>query len=84
MKNKTTTNLNNDINKKEIGVGSIVSWKSEGFMRVKTVFKGKQVATLCGVFNGSIYFRNVPISELTEASDAFYKSWEQSDSYKSM
>jgi len=60
---------------------AIVKYK-DGHCRVKSLFKTH--ATLCGIFNGIIYHRNVPLTDIVEDQNNWYKIWQESETYKSM
>ncbi len=61
--------------------GDIVKYK-DGHCRVSAVFK--TTVNLCGIFNGIIYHKKVPLAEVKEDQEAWYKLWQESETYKSM
>lgn len=69
------------MNNNPIVKGSVVKYK-DGYQRVTALFKN--TANIGGIFNGKIYHKGVPLSELTEAHDEWYKEWQQSETYQSM
>jgi len=52
------------------------------YYRVTATFKN--TANIGGIFNGIIYFKSVPLTELVEAHDEWYDKWQQSETYQSM
>jgi translation elongation factor P/translation initiation factor 5A len=70
-------------NTNPIKKGSVVRYK-DGHCRVTAIFKSSQTANLGGIFNGVVYHKRVPLSEMVEDEANWYKSWEQSETYQSM
>lgn len=60
---------------------SIVKYK-DGYFRVSALFK--HTVNLCGVFSSYIHHKKVPLSEVKEAHDEWYKLWQESETYKCM
>jgi hypothetical protein len=74
-------NINNMTN--EIKVGSIVSIKNEsGYYRV-TSYRGGKV-NLGSVFGKTIYHKGVPVENVYENENEWYKKWSQSETYMCM
>lgn len=74
---------------KEINKGSIVNYQSArdantgpGWYRVSC--KTSSWVNLCGVFSGKVYFKRIPIEDVTEDEAAWYKQWQESETYKCM
>lgn len=61
--------------------GSVVKYQ-DGWVRVTARFK--HTVNLGGIFNGKIYHKHVPLGEVFEDHDAWYKNWQESETYKSM
>ena len=78
----------------EITIGSVVKYKvttenkvhfnvgETGYFRVTAKFT--KTANLGGIFNGRIYFKGVPLAELTECHEEWYADWSKSETYMSM
>ena len=66
---------------KPIVKGSVVKYK-DGFVRVTAKFA--KTVNLGGIFNGKIYHRKVPLTEVVEAHDEWYERWTKSETYQSM
>lgn len=66
---------------KPIVKGSIVKARC-GWYRVSAVIG--QTVNLAGVFGGKIWFKRVPLAECVEDEAAWYKNWQQSETYRSM
>jgi len=71
-----TVNVPNEIIK-----GSVVRYK-DGYVRVTAKFKN--TVNLGGIFNGKLYHKGVPLSEVVEARDEWYEAWTQSETYQCM
>ena len=69
------------MNNNPIVKNSTVKYK-DGYVMVKSLFKTH--ATLCTMFSHRIIAKKVPLTELTEAYDEWYKLWTESESYKCM
>jgi hypothetical protein len=61
--------------------GSTVKYK-DGYYRVTAKFRN--TVNLGSIFGSTIYFRQVPISEVKEAGDEWFARWRESETYKSM
>jgi hypothetical protein len=72
-----------DKNGKEITKGTVVHYK-DGWVRVASVYVGKQLVNLCGIFGGRISDKKVPLSEIYEDHETWYAQWTQSETYMSM
>lgn len=68
--------------KRFIQKGDVVAYKEEGYCKVTAVFK--KTVNLGGIFNGKIYHKGVPLSEVREAHDEWYAKWQNSESYRCM
>jgi len=66
---------------KPISKGSIVKYK-DGNYRVSACFS--KTVNLSGVFSSHIHHKGIPLSEVVEDEEEWYKRWTQSESYKSM
>jgi len=66
---------------KEITKGSVVKYK-DGYVRVTAKFKN--TVNLGGIFNGKLYHKGIPLSEVVEAHDEWYEGWTKSESYQCM
>ena len=67
--------------KNNIVKGSIVKYK-QGWQRVTAVI-GNTV-NLGNIFGGKINHKRVPLNEVVEDEAAWYKNWQQSETYQSM
>lgn len=65
----------------EIKIGTVIEYQG-GFYRVTRLTKN--TANLGSVFGNTIYYKGIQRNEIVEASDAFHKKWEQSESYQCM
>lgn len=61
--------------------GSVVHYK-DGWMTVTAVFKNH--VNLGHIFHNKTTIKKVPLNEVFEDYDAWYKMWEQSETYKCM
>lgn len=68
---------------KKIEVGSTVRY-GEGWYKVKSLWKKGTLANLCGVWDGTIRHKQVPVTEMYEDGEAFYEDWSKSETYKCM
>lgn len=66
---------------KPVVKGDVVRYKG-GYQRVSAVFKNS--VNLAGIFSTRINHKKVPLSEVTEAHDEWYKKWQESETYKCM
>lgn len=69
------------MNDNTITKGSVVKYK-DGWMEVTAVFKNH--VNLGHIFYGKTTIKKVPLNEVFEDRDAWYKEWEQSETYKCM
>jgi hypothetical protein len=69
------------MNEEPIVKGSVVKYK-DGWMEVTAKFKNH--VNLGHIFYGRTTIKKVPLSEVTEDKDAWYKRWSESETYKSM
>ena len=79
MTDKTLT----DKNGKTIQAGTIVHY-GDGWVRVTSVSKGKQTVNLTSVFGSKPFTKSVPLSEVYEDDDRWFKHWQQSETYQCM
>ena len=66
---------------REIVKGSVVRYK-DGYVRVTAKFKN--TVNLGGIFNGKLYHKGVPLSEVEEAHEEWYEGWTKSETYQCM
>lgn len=66
---------------KQIVKGSIVKY-NDGHYRVSAKFK--ETVNLCGIFNGRIAHKKVPIFKVVEDEAAWHEAWTKSESYQCM
>lgn len=66
---------------KEIIKGSIVKYK-DSWMEVTARFKNH--VNLGRIFHGKTTIKGVPLTEVKEDHDEWYKVWEQSETYQCM
>lgn len=66
---------------KPIEKGTVVKYAT-GYLRVTAKFKNS--VNLGGIFNGRVYHKHVPLSEVVEAHEEWYAAWQQSETYQSM
>jgi hypothetical protein len=72
---------NNNMTKIEIQKGSIVKFEN-GNYRVTSLRGGK--VNLGSIFGKTIYYKGIPIENITENEGEWYKKWTQSESYMCM
>jgi len=73
--------LNQMEKRTEIKKGSIVSFEN-GNYRVTSVKGGK--VNLGSIFGKYIYYKGIPIEDMFENEEQWYKKWSQSESYMCM
>lgn len=61
--------------------GTVVHYK-EGWMQVTAKFKN--TVNLGHIFHGKTTIKQVPLSEVYEDHDAWYATWEKSETYQCM
>ncbi len=61
--------------------GGTVKYK-DGYFRVSALFAN--TVNLGGIFSARIHHKKVPLSDVTEARDEWYKRWSESETYQSM
>ena len=79
MKTKTLI----DMNGKTIQAGTIVHF-GDGWVRVTSVSTNKKTVNLTSVFGSKPYIKAVPLSEIYEDDDRWFKHWQQSEHYQCM
>lgn len=65
----------------QIVKGSIVKYNGNWY-RVTAIFSNS--VNLGGVFGGKVYHKRVPLNEVVEDEAAWYKVWQQSETYQCM
>ncbi len=72
----------------EIQKGSIVQVQNPNnpkhFKRGMITRITSKWANIGGVWGGKVFAKKVPLTEVTECADAFYKAWRSSESYRCM
>ena len=72
---------------KEIESGMVVAYtapgeKRSGWYRVRKVTKN--TVNLGSIFGGRLYHKGVPKDQVKEDGDAWYRNWQQSETYQCM
>jgi uncharacterized phage-associated protein len=73
---------------KNITKGSIVKYieskygSSHGWYRISWI--GRHTCNLKSIFGNYIHFKGVPLTDVVEDEESWYKAWQQSDSYQCM
>ena len=72
----------------EIQKGSIVQFQNpdrpKHFKRGRITRITSKWVNIGGVWGGKVFAKKVPLTEITECADAFYKAWRSSESYRCM
>lgn len=79
--------MENHLGIQEIRSGMVVSYKEpgsdrSGWYRVRKVTKN--TVNLGSIFGGTLYHKSVPKDQVTEDEAAWYKTWQQSETYQCM
>ncbi len=66
---------------RKVSIGSIVLYRGSHYQVTRLT---KKTVNLGYVFSRSVIHKGIPLSEVREDKETWYKYWEQSDTYKSM